>query len=139
MNSYPRIPAGRNYIYFDQDSDGLAFMAYMALQVNRIICVVPDNVLSDYSSLVCFRLGCLNSWLNNISCDRLHTQKCTVLTHRINSRLFRQHLAPWRPTITTFCVPPKASLFSMHLRSAHCTLIVYCTGGCRLALTIVRF
>ncbi|CAE6465936.1 unnamed protein product [Rhizoctonia solani] len=52
MKLYPTIPPGRNYIYFDQDSDGLAFIAYMALQAHRIICMVPDDILDAYLSLL---------------------------------------------------------------------------------------
>ncbi|KAF8685528.1 hypothetical protein RHS04_00418 [Rhizoctonia solani] len=52
MNLYPRIPSGRNYIYFDQDSDGLAFVAYMALQANRIVCLIPDDIVDGFSKLL---------------------------------------------------------------------------------------
>ncbi|CAE6510179.1 unnamed protein product [Rhizoctonia solani] len=52
MKSHLMIPPGRNYIHLDQSSDGLAFIAYMALQAKRIICVVPDYRLGTYSQLL---------------------------------------------------------------------------------------
>ncbi|CAE6485824.1 unnamed protein product [Rhizoctonia solani] len=59
------IPAGRNYIYLDQSSDGLAFIAYMALQATRVICIVPDYSLDAYSRLL--------KSLTHASVHRLHT------------------------------------------------------------------
>ncbi|KAF8747636.1 hypothetical protein RHS01_11305 [Rhizoctonia solani] len=52
MGSYPKIPPGRNYIYFDQDSEGLAFVAYMALHANRMICIIPDDMVDGFSRLL---------------------------------------------------------------------------------------
>ncbi|CAE6512379.1 unnamed protein product, partial [Rhizoctonia solani] len=46
------IPPGRNYIRLIRPSDALAFIAYMALQANRIVCVVPDHLLGTYSKLL---------------------------------------------------------------------------------------
>ncbi|CUA68937.1 Thyroid adenoma-associated protein homolog [Chlorocebus aethiops] [Rhizoctonia solani] len=43
MKSHPTIPPGRNYIHLDGPSDALAFIAYMALQAQRIVCVVPSQ------------------------------------------------------------------------------------------------
>ncbi|KDN40290.1 hypothetical protein RSAG8_08200, partial [Rhizoctonia solani AG-8 WAC10335] len=43
MKSHPEIPPGRNYIHLDGPSDALAFIAYMALQAHKIVCVVPSE------------------------------------------------------------------------------------------------
>ncbi|KEP46521.1 hypothetical protein V565_194670 [Rhizoctonia solani 123E] len=43
MSSHTVIPPGRNYIHLDNASDALAFVAYMALQAHRIVCVVPSQ------------------------------------------------------------------------------------------------
>ncbi|KAG8696899.1 hypothetical protein FRC11_000404, partial [Ceratobasidium sp. 423] len=45
------IPPGRNYIRLIRPSDALAFIAYMALQANRIIFIVPDHLLGGYAKL----------------------------------------------------------------------------------------
>ncbi|CEL56011.1 hypothetical protein RSOLAG1IB_02025 [Rhizoctonia solani AG-1 IB] len=52
MTTYPTIPPGRNYIHLDELSDGLAFVAYAALQNYRTICVVPDQDLANYATLL---------------------------------------------------------------------------------------
>ncbi|CAE6465930.1 unnamed protein product [Rhizoctonia solani] len=52
MKSHPTIPPGRNCIYLDHPSDALAFIAFMALQVHRIICVVPNNGQGTYAELL---------------------------------------------------------------------------------------
>ncbi|KDN40296.1 hypothetical protein RSAG8_08206, partial [Rhizoctonia solani AG-8 WAC10335] len=52
IKSYPTIPLGRNYISLDKVSDALAFIAYMALQVNKIICLIPDQYMSTCSELL---------------------------------------------------------------------------------------
>ncbi|KEP50255.1 hypothetical protein V565_083380 [Rhizoctonia solani 123E] len=52
MKSHLLIPPGWNYIHLDQSSDALAFIAYMALQANRIICIVPDYRLGTYAQLL---------------------------------------------------------------------------------------
>ncbi|CAE6490733.1 unnamed protein product [Rhizoctonia solani] len=51
VESHPPIPPGRNYIHLDESSAVLAFIAYMALRVERIICVIPDNCLGLYPEL----------------------------------------------------------------------------------------
>ncbi|KAL5634364.1 hypothetical protein ACGC1H_002430 [Rhizoctonia solani] len=52
MKSHPTIPPGQNYVYLDRSSEVLAFIAYMALQANRIICVLPDHHLGTYPELL---------------------------------------------------------------------------------------
>ncbi|CAE6504312.1 unnamed protein product [Rhizoctonia solani] len=52
LKSHSIIPSGRNYIDLDQESDGLAFIAFMALQANRIICLIPDHLLNSYPELL---------------------------------------------------------------------------------------
>ncbi|KAJ1300092.1 hypothetical protein OPQ81_002574 [Rhizoctonia solani] len=52
MRPYPMIPPGRNYIHLEHPSDALAFIAYMALQANRIICLVPGQILNACSELL---------------------------------------------------------------------------------------
>ncbi|CAE6442636.1 unnamed protein product [Rhizoctonia solani] len=44
MRSYPSFPPGKNYIHLDQPSDALAFIAYMALQARRVVCMVPTSL-----------------------------------------------------------------------------------------------
>ncbi|KAH7325333.1 hypothetical protein B0J17DRAFT_772454 [Rhizoctonia solani] len=51
VESHPPIPPGRNYIHLDEPPAVLAFIAYMALRVERIICAVPDDCLELYSEL----------------------------------------------------------------------------------------
>ncbi|KEP46522.1 hypothetical protein V565_194680 [Rhizoctonia solani 123E] len=46
------IPPGRNYINFDQASDALAFVAYLALQANRTVCMIPMQLMESYSILL---------------------------------------------------------------------------------------
>ncbi|KAG8749771.1 hypothetical protein FRC11_011053 [Ceratobasidium sp. 423] len=38
-----RIPPGRNYIHLDQPSDALRFIAYMARQVDKIVCAIHEE------------------------------------------------------------------------------------------------
>ncbi|KAH7325335.1 hypothetical protein B0J17DRAFT_681945 [Rhizoctonia solani] len=52
METYPQIPAGRNYIQLDQASDALAFVAYMTLQAYRTILLVPDLLSTTFSELL---------------------------------------------------------------------------------------
>ncbi|KEP48232.1 hypothetical protein V565_130140 [Rhizoctonia solani 123E] len=52
MKSHPTIPPGQNYIYLDRPSEVLAFIAYMALQANIIICVLPDHHLGTYPEML---------------------------------------------------------------------------------------
>ncbi|CAE6477388.1 unnamed protein product [Rhizoctonia solani] len=52
MESYPPIPAGRNYIQLVQASDALAFIEYMALQAYRTILLVPDQLATTFSELL---------------------------------------------------------------------------------------
>ncbi|CAE6486355.1 unnamed protein product [Rhizoctonia solani] len=52
MKSYPAIPSGRNYMYMDHESDAFAFIAYMTLQVHKIICLVPDSLMDTCLELV---------------------------------------------------------------------------------------
>ncbi|CAE6512370.1 unnamed protein product [Rhizoctonia solani] len=52
MGSCPTIPPGRNYIHLDQPSDAFAFIAYMALQVRRIICLVSSHRQEAYAKLL---------------------------------------------------------------------------------------
>ncbi|CAE6499677.1 unnamed protein product [Rhizoctonia solani] len=46
------LPSGRNYICLDHASDALAFIAYMALQVNRVVCLIPEQVIDNCSQLL---------------------------------------------------------------------------------------
>ncbi|CUA74647.1 Putative disease resistance protein At4g11170 [Arabidopsis thaliana] [Rhizoctonia solani] len=54
MKSYPTIPLARNYISLDKVTDALAFVAYLALQVNKIICLIPDQYMNVCSDLLKF-------------------------------------------------------------------------------------
>ncbi|KAL5634360.1 hypothetical protein ACGC1H_002428 [Rhizoctonia solani] len=52
MKSYPTVPSGRNYIHLEHPSDALAFVAYMALQARRIMCLIPYELLNTYTELL---------------------------------------------------------------------------------------
>ncbi|EUC62803.1 hypothetical protein RSOL_455500 [Rhizoctonia solani AG-3 Rhs1AP] len=62
MKSCPIIPPGRNYIQLDQASDAVAYIAYMALQFNRVVCVVPTQLFGT----------CADSKLKSLSNANLH-------------------------------------------------------------------
>ncbi|KAG8725885.1 hypothetical protein FRC11_001257, partial [Ceratobasidium sp. 423] len=51
IKSYPTIPPGRNYVNLDHESDSLAFIAYLALQVTSVICLIPDQLMNTCSEL----------------------------------------------------------------------------------------
>ncbi|CAE6477398.1 unnamed protein product [Rhizoctonia solani] len=52
MKSYPTIPPGRNYIQLNQASDAFAFIAYMALQAKRIVCLAPNQFTNTCAELL---------------------------------------------------------------------------------------
>ncbi|KDN40289.1 hypothetical protein RSAG8_08199, partial [Rhizoctonia solani AG-8 WAC10335] len=52
MKPYSIIPPGRNYIHFGHASDALAFIAYLALQANRTVCLIPFQLMDSYSKLL---------------------------------------------------------------------------------------
>lgn len=52
MLSQPKVPPGRNYIHLDKPSDALAFIAYMALQFHKIVCVIPSGYQSSYAEVL---------------------------------------------------------------------------------------
>ncbi|CAE6486350.1 unnamed protein product [Rhizoctonia solani] len=52
MKSYPAMPPGRNYMRLEHPSDAFAFIAYMTLQANRVICLIPDDLTITCSELV---------------------------------------------------------------------------------------
>jgi hypothetical protein len=87
MTTYPTIPPGRNYIHLDELSDGLAFVAYAALQNYRTICVVPDQDLANYATLVSSELEFIAHFTERCQLESLTHAK----VHRIETGLqFKQ-------------------------------------------------
>ncbi|CEL56010.1 hypothetical protein RSOLAG1IB_02024 [Rhizoctonia solani AG-1 IB] len=68
MRSYPSFPPGKNYIHLDQPSDALAFIAYMALQARRVVCMVPTSLPNAHVQIL-KSLTHANVYYVNGSCD----------------------------------------------------------------------
>ncbi|CAE6465945.1 unnamed protein product [Rhizoctonia solani] len=53
-NLSSREASYRNYIHLDQDSDALAFIAYMIVKANRVICIAPEDIIDAHSEKLQF-------------------------------------------------------------------------------------